>query len=379
MKRVLPYVLGVTVAFAGCGDDPSDPIVITSPVLTSIAPTEGTIGTEVRIEGSGVESGATVEFGSHASPSSELEAGVLFAAAPDGIISGTTYDIVVTNPDGGADTLLAAFTAIAPSAARVNGVSKPTGLAGMTIIIEGKGFGDNPSVSGGQVFFGNADGSILEAVVVDAAADWTDAFIVTSVPQGVSDTSMIWVETALGASDSVEFRLIQSGTFSPSSIDWTPTSSMPQALQGLGAVFVPVEEGASPANYVFAVGGADADGVATDVLYRASVLPSGALSADWSTLTAMPGQRVYHATTAATAFTAALDTATTAAYIYVIGGQDEAGATVADVFVGHVGLDGDLTAWQSTEPLPVPLHSASATLFRGFVYLTGPLEAGRRP
>jgi hypothetical protein len=191
------------------------------------------------------------------------------------------------------------------------------------------------------------------------------------VPQGVSDTSWIWVETATGVSDSVEFRLIQSGTFSPSLINWTTTTALPQALQGLGATFVPVEEGSAPANYVFVAGGADTLELATDVVYRSTVQQSGALGAEWATLPALPEARAYHAMAAATAFTAALDTTTTGAYLYVIGGVDTAGTATSTVFVGHVDLAGELTAWSTTEPLPVPLHSASAALFRGFMYVTG--------
>jgi hypothetical protein len=41
------------------------------------------------------------------------------------------------------------------------------------------------------------------------------------------------------------------------------------------------------------------------------------------------------------------------------------------VGVGHVDLAGELTGWTTTEPLPTPLHSAAAALFRGFLYLTG--------
>ncbi len=369
MKRTLIPALGLVLGLAACGDDPAD--LADPPELVSLTPAEGTAGTEVRIDGTGFEAGAAVRFDDLESPSVQLDGGALFAIAPAGLTAGTVYDVAVSNPGSGDAVLEAAFTAVPPVISRVNGVTKPTGLQGMTIIIEGASFGDDPAVADGHVYFETSGGTVLEAAIADAVNDWTNEFIVTSVPQGVSDTSWLWVETATGSTDTVEFRLIQSGTFSPSLINWTKTTPLPQPLQGLGAAFVPVEDGATPANYVFAVAGADTQNVATDVIFRATVEQSGALGAAWAPLTTLPEARAYHATAAATAFTAVLDTTTTAAYLYVIGGRDAAGAVSSTVFLGHVDLAGEVTGWSSTEPLPVALHSADAALFRGFVYVTG--------
>ncbi|MBW3555124.1 MAG: IPT/TIG domain-containing protein, partial [Gemmatimonadetes bacterium] len=375
----LALALALALGLAACGDDdPSGPTG-TAPSLTSASPAEGTTGTEVRIDGTGLEAGATVSFGTIESDSVDLESGALFAFAPAGLTAGSTYDITVTNPGGKSDRLTAAFTAVAPSASRVNGVSKPTGLQGMTIIIEGSAFGDDLALSGGKVWFTNSDGTNIEAVIADSAADWTNSFIVTSVPTGVSDTSSVWVETSTGESERIEFRLIQSGTFSPSTINWTQTTALPQGLQGLGAVFVPVEEGTAPANYVFVAGGGDSLGVATDVVYRATVSETGALGDAWASLAGLPAARAYHATAAATGYTAALDTTTTAAYIYVIGGQAADSSVVSTVYIGHVDLAGDVTGWATGEALPQPLHSASAVLFRGFLYVSGGAGADGAP
>jgi hypothetical protein len=378
MTRTSITILVLAGVLIACGDGPVA-VPISQPTITVVSPEQGTAGTEIRIDGSGFQSGATVRIGSGDAPFVELEGTALFAAAPAGITGGTTYDIVVRNPDGGTATRSAAFTAVAPVAARINGVTKPTGLQGMTVIIEGSAFGDDPSLSQGKVFFGNRDGSVLEAVVADPVNDWTDGFIVTAVPQGVSDTSLVWVETATGVSDSIEFRLIQSGTFSPSIINWTATTPLPQALQGLGALFVPIEEGVEPARYVFTTGGADTANVATDVVYRARVLQIGALDGEWATLAALPAPRAYHANAAATAYTAALDTATTAGHLYVVGGQDDEGTTVATVFVAHVDLTGDIAGWTATASLPQPLHAARALVFRGFLYVTGGTGADGSP
>jgi hypothetical protein len=274
------------------------------------------------------------------------------------------------NRDGGADTLPAAFQAVAPSVSRVNGVTKPTGLVGMTVLIEGDAFGD---ARHGKVYFVGAGGAQIPAVVADSANDWTNTFVVTTVPTSTPNASQIVIETATGSSTAISFNLISGSTFSPSVINWTQTSALPQPLQGLGAVFVPpANTAANPANYVFVVGGAaDQTNVATTNVYRAQAQQTGALSAWAPATTQLPVARAYHAAVAASAYTAALDTITTGAYLYAIGGVDATGATVNTVYYSKVALDGSNGAWQTTTPLPAGLHSASAVVFRGYVYLTG--------
>jgi hypothetical protein len=377
LRRFWMLVMGASI-LAACGDSPAN-VNVSQPLITAVSPSQGTSGTDLRIEGTGFQPGATVRIGSADAPSVDLEGSSLFATAPAGITAGASYDVTVRNPDGGAATLPAAFTAVAPTAARVNGVTKPTGLRGMTIIIEGSAFGDDLVLSAGRVLFENQDGSTLEAVVENPDNDWTDSFIVTAVPQGVSDTSWISVETATGVSQAVEFRLIQSGTFSPSIINWTATTPLPQPLQGLEALFVPVEDGPTPANHVFALAGADTANIATDVVYRAAILQSGVVVDAWAQLMPLPAPRAYHAAAAATPFTAAIDTTTTAAQLYVIGGQDADGTTVSTVFAGHVDLAGEVTGWTEVRSLPQPLHGTRAVVFRGFLYVTAGATAGGAP
>ncbi|MEN8376130.1 MAG: IPT/TIG domain-containing protein [Gemmatimonadota bacterium] len=356
---------------AACGDDGSDPIAV-PPQLVSVSPLVGTSGTEVRIDGQGFDAtDVSVFFDDIQSPRVALEGGAVFALAPAGLTLGTTYDIRVVNRGTGSAVLDSVFTVVAPEAFRINGVSRPTGLRGMTVIIEGASFGDSLDLAQGSVLFRAGDGSAVAAPILDQNQDWNDSFIVTQVPQTTADTSLVWVETATGASDSIEFRIIQSGVFSPSLINWTQTTALPQPLQGLGAVFVPIEDGAMPANHIFTVGGADTLNVATTSVYTATVQESGALTGGWNMATPLPQARAYHTLAAATAFTAALDTTTTGGILYAIGGVDDAGATSADVWMAQIGLDGSLGSWVPASTLPQPLHSASASLFRGFLYLTG--------
>lgn len=368
--------VGTILVLSGCGEDASGPRSAAAPQLASLAPAVGTWGTEVRIDGTAFDAeDVTVYFGDLVSPRIVQEAGAVFAIAPSALLVDSTYPVRVVNRGTGSATLDSAFTVIAPQALRVNGVSRPTGLRGMTVIIEGAAFGDSMDLAQGVVYFRAADGTRVQAPILSPADDWADGFIVTQVPQTAADTSLVWVETGTGASDSIEFRIIQSGVFSPSLINWTETTPLPQPLQGLGAAFVPIEDGSAPANHVFVVGGADTLREPTSVVYRAEVTPSGALAGGWTTATSLPEPRAYHTLVAATAFTAALDTTTTGAFLYAIGGLDGTGTVRSDVWSAEVGLDGTVAAWQQTSPLPVPLHSASATLFRGFVYLTGGADA----
>jgi hypothetical protein len=370
-KRFLALA-SILAIVAAC--DSSTAPSIEAPVLQSVSPERGTVGTEVRISGSGfTEDNTQVFFGDAEALSVELEAGALFAVAPDGLVAGEFYDVRVVNHPGASAMLQAAFEAVEPRASRVNGVTRPSGLKGMTVIVEGDAFGDRAEF--GAVYFAGADGSPIAGAIADPANDWTNSFVVTSVPQEVGDTSWIWVETATGASDSIQFTLIQTAGFSPAVINWTRTTDLPRALQGLGAVFVPVEDGPNPGQWVYTAGGADESVIATDVVYRAPIEPDGS-AGEWDVgLPPLPEPRAYHALVGATAYTAALDTATTAAYLYALGGLDAEGEVVSTIYSAHIGLDGQVGGWQLAGSRPQPLHSAGAVVFRGYIYVAGGADA----
>lgn len=377
MRRVLSVVISAAALSACGGSDKGVAPNVVPPVADSINPARGTVGTVVRVMGTSFADSARVFFGSLQSPHVERQGTQLYATVPEGLVLGNKYDVRIENRDGGADTLLAVFTAVSPSVARVNGVTKPTGLVGMTVLIEGDAFGD---AKHGKVFF-DAGGTQIPAVIADSANDWTNNYIVTTVPTGTPNASQIVVQTATGTSTAISFNLISGATFSPSVINWTQTSALPQPLQGLGAVFVPpANASANPSNYVFVIGGAaDQTNLATTTVYRAQAQQSGALSTWAVDATQLPSRRAYHATAAASAYTAALDTTTTEAYLYVVGGIDSAGTTVNTVLYSKVALDGSNGPWQTATPLPAALHSASAVVFRGFVYVMGGASGANAP
>lgn len=261
-----------------------------------------------------------------------------------------------------------------PVVMQVNGVTEPVGLIGMTVMIEGSSLGDSAR---GKVYFRGTGGTRVQATVT-TRADWTDAYIVTTVPQGTADTSMVWVETTGGVSDSIPFMLISSGVFSPSNITWSTASALPQPLQGLGAVAVRIARGSTKGSWVYTVGGADPANVAAKAVYRAPVMANGGLGA-WTAMTSEPtSARAYHTVVAATPNTARIDT-TVAAYVYALGGIDQAGTTVGTVEFTRVGLDGEIAAWQTATPLPAAVHNAGAVVFRGFLYVTGGASGTNQP
>lgn len=260
-----------------------------------------------------------------------------------------------------------------PSLALVNGVTKPNGIVGMTVILEGSGLAESQF---GKVYFLGTAGAAVEAT----SSDWTNTYIVATVPQGIAAASKVWVTTNWGTTDSLDFTVISGSTFSPSNISWARTTDLPQALQGLGAAFVPVESGNTKAKYVFTLGGAsDVTNVATTAVYRGAVLETGAISAWTAAQNPLPAARAYHATAAATAYTAQIDTTTAAAYLYVIGGNDATGVSTKTVLYSKVGLDGSVGAWGNTTELPAATHSAAAVLYRGYLYVIGGADAQNVP
>ncbi len=380
-----PYGRGATLAWAlawalalglwGCGgDDGSGPASGLQPDLLMVEPDSGNVGTQVAITGSNFESGAAVSFGSLQADSVVfVDATTLLAYAPDALQLSSTYDVRVSNPGGNFDALASAFKAVAPGLQIVNGVSKPSGNNGSTVIFEGKAFGD--LLGKGRVFFSDAAGQPVEAAVA-LPENWTNEFIVTTVPSG-AETGPVWIETPLGATDSITFTIIDAATFSPSLINWTETQALPDSSQGHGAVFLSIEDGPGAGNLVYVTGGAYGSmSPRSDVAY-AEIDASGQFSA-YTSVQGLPEARAFHGAALATPFNALIDT-TVAGYLYVVGGIDASGAPVSTVYQAAVGKDRSVGTWMAAGSLPMPLHSMGVTVFRSWLYVAGGAGAGNDP
>lgn len=357
----------------GCGDDSTGPTGLQPDVL-AVTPDTGNVGTLVAISGADFQSGASVAFDGLPSTSVEfVDASTLLAHAPSGLLADTLYDVRVINPGGLSDALPDAYKAVVPVLQVVNGVSKPSGNAGTTVILEGRSFGDQ--LGFGHVFFTDGAGQPVEAPVT-LEGNWTNEFIVATVPSG-AETGPVWVETPTGVTDSIEFRLTQSATFSPSAINWSATTPLPEALQGLGAVYLPVETGPAPGQLVYVTGGADGSIAPKTAVRYSQVDATGQFSA-WTDAQSLPAARAFHGAALATPFNALVDTLE-AGQLYVVGGIDDTGAPTNTVYHSTVELDRTNPIWAEVTPLPVPLHSMGVTVFRSWMYVAGGAGVGNVP
>lgn len=356
-----------------CGDDGNSPTGL-QPNLLSVTPDSGNVGTLVELLGSNFEPGAQAAFNGWPADSMIFVDGTtLLAFAPDSVKLDLTYDVTVINPGGKSDRLSQAYRGVEPVLAVVNGVSKPTGSNGSTVILEGKAFGD--LLNKGHVFFSDDAGMPVEAPIV-MPENWTNDFIVAAVPNSAA-SGPVWVETLTGVTDSIIFTVTQSATFSPSLISWTETEPLPNLSQGHGAVFFPIDEGAGAGNLVYVTGGADGALTPSSTVAYSEIAGGGDFS-PYIDENALPEARAFHGAAAATPFNALIDTLV-AGYLYVIGGIDDTGAATTTAYRATVDKDRSVGAWSTTTPLPQPLHSMGVTVFRSWLYIAGGASTGDAP
>jgi hypothetical protein len=259
--------------------------------------------------------------------------------------------------------------AVAPTLQFVNGATKPSGNVGSTVILEGKAFGDQQGT--GKVRFSDGAGGTIDVVIADPANDWTDGFIVTTVPSGAA-TGDVVVVTATGTSNALTFTVTAGAAFSPSTIAWTQTTSLPIGLSGHRAVFAAV----GTSNLVYVIGGADSTYAPRDSVYHATIQANGQVST-WTETTSLPGARAFHAAVVATGFNSRVKGD---GYVYVLGGAtDAAGTPVNTVYRGALAANGSVSGWTAVGTLPAALHSLGAVIFRGEIYIGGGSGAGNVP
>lgn len=363
--------LAAVVWACGGGDGGTGPTSGLQPDVVAVSPDSGNVGTQVAVTGSNFENGATVAFGRWAADSMVfVDATTLLAYAPDSLRRDTVYAVSVTNPGGRSDALLNAYKAVAPFLQAVNGVSKPSGNNGSTVIFEGKPFGD--LLGKGKVFFTDAAGQPLEAPV-SLPENWTDEFIVTTVPTD-AETGPVWIETPTGSTDSVVFTILEAASFNPSLINWRETAALPDSSQGHGAVFLAIEDGVGAGNLIYVTGGADGAVVPRTTVAYSQIDATGGLSA-YTSATALPSARAFHGAAVATPFNALIDTAV-AGYLYVVGGISTAGVATSTVYRAAVNKDRSVGIWTDVGPLPVPLHSMGVAIFRSYLFVAGGATEG---
>jgi IPT/TIG domain len=385
---------------AGCGgNSKAGP----APVLTSLTPNTGTAGTIVTIDGTGfLQSGSgtgavnpTVTF-TPATGGAAIAATVQsFSAtgldvvvpqlAADLAAAGTAFNITVANPGGGSMTLANAFTMTAPVITDVNGGLSASGTVNSLFIIDGKNFGDLSAApaSGYSVDFRDSSTSsvVASAAINFANSDWQDIFIVGAVPStlATSTTYKLTVTTPSGTSSPLNFLVVGAVGFSPATILWTATSSLPAAQQGFPTAIVPV----GSSSFIYALGGNVAASTTTNgksanvdtVSFNALDSATGALAnASWTATTALPDKRGFAAAVAANAYNSVVGGN---GNLYVLGGLDGTGAATDTVYYAALAADGSIPAaaapgtWTATTPLPQPLFAEGAVIFHGRIYVAG--------
>lgn len=398
MRPAAPRALAAcaALALAACGGGSSSGGgSAAGPLPTALSPSTGTVSTVVLITGSGFGTSPTVTFssGGHAyvatvttATDSKLEAAVP-AVDPALASSGVAFDVKVST-GGGAAVLARAFTMADPVIADLNGGLVGSGATNSPFILDGANLGDPTvvgSAAGFTVEFCDTVGNSWPATV--SAGAWTNGFVVGTVPNGLTQGQRydVKVTTPTGTSAPRPFQVLGGVAFSPSSIGWAAQTPLPAAVQGLGAVVVPiVDPSGVTTSYLYAVGGNDSTvaadawaantaSVSVNELVDAptSVLGAFAWSA-WEQATPLPQARAFAAAVAAGPGNSVV---TVPGELYVLGGLDPAGVATSGVYRAPVAPDGTLGAWTATTSLPQARFGHAAAAFRGRVYVSGGVGA----
>jgi hypothetical protein len=366
LKNWVIIITASTVIFqTGCKKDEDSGPVEAPPSVTSISPNEGAVGTELTITGSNFDANAIVTIGNKTSSEVEVSSPTLiYAKVPSGIPGNVLLDVKVNNPNGGESVQSNAFKAINPVLSFVNSATKPSGNVGSTVILEGRAFGDLQGA--GEILFSDGNGGTIAATVI-SDEDWTDEFIVTTVPNGAMD-GPVMIRTETGDSDDMPFKVTTAATFSPSAIQWTVTTQLPQGLSGHKALYIPVDDVAGVTNqYVFVSGGKNGDGAASDKVITGKINTDGTISA-WENTVSLPEPLSFHTSVTATPFNSRVDGS---GFLFVLGGLNNNGEAVSSVSVATLNDDGTIQGWTNGRSLPQAVHSSGAVIFRSTIYIAG--------
>jgi hypothetical protein len=288
----------------------------------------------------------------------------------------------------------------APAIVDVNGGLSGSGTLGSVFILDGTGFGDLAAATAGySLDFRDAASNAVVASATSsvnfAGGGWKSLFITASVPTlTVGTTYKVTVTTPSGTSNAVNFLVLGSPSFSPATILWTATSSLPVAEQGFPSVIASIGAGTTAASYIYAVGGNTAAASATNPKAASSAAvyfnkldgttaSAGQLvNASWTTATALPAPRGFAAAVVATAFNSKVGGNGT---IYLLGGLDGAGSATSTVYEASLNADGSipvaLTAgtWMETTPMPRAVFAHGAVIFHGRIYVVGGNDSAGSP
>ncbi len=267
-----------------------------------------------------------------------------------------------------------------PSILNINDTTNASSPINLPIEINGSGFQSSP----GTVIFTQSSSGIT-ADVTPSAGGWTDSGTVVTVPAGngtnsftIPGTVDVTVKTSGGTSNAVTLTLVQTLTFNVNNVFWTTTTALPKPLAGLGAVAIPFNDTSA---YVVLTGGFDGTSNTSDV-YVGPLNTTGQISGWMASPDILPETIAHHAMVEADPGNSLIHKGT--AYIYVIGGQgnagDAPGGTANVYYASFDPTTGAVGSWaQLPSSLPEPLVGPAAALFNGYIYVVGGLNLNGTP
>lgn len=269
-----------------------------------------------------------------------------------------------------------------PVITAMNGGLAGSGSAGSLFVIDGTGFGTLGAPAGGYSvdFKDVTSGSIVAPATVNyAAGGWTDAVIIGTVPNLPPGTTYkVTVTTAGGTSNAMDFLVVASVAFSPSTITWSAsTSTLPAAMQGFPSVVSTLVSTTTTTSYIYILGGniatsataANGKAANTDAVYMSRLdNTTGGLATAWTPTTALPAKLGFSAAVFANKFNSFVDGN---GHVYVMGGLNSQGTATTVVYHAVVNDDGGLGAWTETTALPQALSSHGAVIYRNHIYVAG--------
>src|SRR3989454_10847446 len=252
-----------------------------------------------------------------------------------------------------------------PFIGSVNGAASPAGAVGAQVIISGVSYGDVQGSS--QALFTNSLGGLSVAAPIAQASDWTNTYIITTVPAGAFSGALV-VQTGGGTSGGWPFTVspsVPNVPLTPSAVSWTAGSSLPVAVSGNAAVYARLRTTyGTDTGFVYSIGGADNSGAPTSGVYYAAVATNGSLGA-WTATTSLPTALAFHAAVAATPRNSFVNST---GYLYVLGGTTNSSGMIYRATLSATGTVGN---WTSIGTLPAVLHSFAAIIHLGSLYVVG--------
>src|SRR6266480_2469334 len=249
-----------------------------APIITSLTPNTGAVGSSIVIAGSNfgpsIGNGNVKFNGTSATTITNWGASSITATVPSG---GTSGNVVVTAAGGVASAGVTFTVTGAPS---ITSLTPNTGAVGSSIVIAGSNFG--PSVGNGNVKFNGTSATTI--------TNWGASSVTATVPTGATSGNVVVTAAGGVASAGVTFTVVPTPSITnlsatsgavgtqvtitgtnfgvsqgTSTVTFNGTAATPTSWSAT-SVAVPVPSGATTGNVVVSVSGVSSNGISFTVL-----------------------------------------------------------------------------------------------------------------